>query len=224
MKSILGAIPYEFTEYWISKFPRLLSHSYHALEPCSKENSFLLYYPKSYVFTMSGYFHSENTDDFVPSEQPKLMRDTSKKYNKDSRNKYHGERRPSPHDLENVGSSPLYRNVGRPLHGIDNFNKTTNKKGSYNFHRNTDNVIYTQQLSPNQQQTLKRSASPIQRSASPISQPTPPQPESKYVEDADGFVLVKPKHNTANVRHRKSDATKTTTPNDDANFVWTLPK
>lgn len=235
MKSLLGVIPHEFTEYWISRFPRLLSHSYHALEACSKENSFLPYYPTTYVFSKPAYF-TEITEDFVPSEQPKLNRDSPKKYNKDNRynNKYHNDRRPSPHDIENVGPNPAYRNFNRPQPGFENFTKS-NKKGAYNFHRYGENVVGAQQqLSPNQPSVLRpgspiqRPDSPIQRSSSPVQQapspaPPPPPPESKYVEDADGFVLVKPKHNNANLRHRKSDASKAAT-NDDANIAWTLSK
>lgn len=216
MQSILGAIPIEFTEYWIHKFPRVLSHSYHALEACSKENSFLPYYPKTYVFSKPAYF-TESTEDFVPNDQAKIARDSPKKYNKDFRynNKYNGERRPSPHDIENIGPSPIYRNYGRPPLSFEKFAKPT-KKGSYNFHRNTDNTISAQDLPPNQPNQQLRPASPVQRSASPV-------PEKKYVEEPDGFILVKSKHNNANVRHRKPDATKAAT-NDHANIVWTMPK
>lgn len=53
---ILGSIPHNFTHYWINKFPRLLSHSYHALERCSHEPSFQYYYAQNGVFSKPEYF------------------------------------------------------------------------------------------------------------------------------------------------------------------------
>lgn len=52
----MGNIPHNFTHYWIGKFPRLLSHSYHALERCSHEPSFQHYYAHDVVFSKPEYF------------------------------------------------------------------------------------------------------------------------------------------------------------------------
>lgn len=119
MQSILGALPAEFTNYWIARFPRLLSHSYHSLERCSSEHSFLAYYPKSYTFSKPKYFEEE-TEDFVPTEQMKLSRDSPKKYFKYKLN-------------ENFGNGS-----GNMMRRFENFARPT-KKGSYNFHKNFSN-------------------------------------------------------------------------------------
>lgn len=222
MQSLLGSIPTEFTDYWISRFPRLLSHSYHALEACSKENSFLPYYSKSYIFAKPDYFY-EQTEDFVPTEMPKIVRDSPKKFNNRYNNKYNYERRPSPHDIENIGPNPNYRNFARPPPGFDNFAKP--KKGAYNFHRNSGSDVPNQPLQYSQAAAMQ----PGQSFAQQLQQQQPPAApspanEAKYVEDDDGFLMVKAKHN-GNVRNRKQDGpNKTTTNNDDSSIAWTLPK
>lgn len=53
----MGNIPHNFTNYWIGKFPRLLSHSYHALERCSHEPSFQHYYAHDGGFSKPEYFY-----------------------------------------------------------------------------------------------------------------------------------------------------------------------
>lgn len=63
IQQIMGNIPHNFTYYWIGKFPRLLSHSYHALERCSHEPSFQHYYAQDVVFSKPDYF-------YVPDESP----------------------------------------------------------------------------------------------------------------------------------------------------------
>ncbi|XP_040172580.1 serine/threonine-protein kinase/endoribonuclease IRE1 [Anopheles arabiensis] len=80
MQSALGTIPHQFTQYWISRFPRLLSHSYHALADCSREPIFRPYYNEDeetenasgavpslsngYKFTKPSYFKEENNDNY----------------------------------------------------------------------------------------------------------------------------------------------------------------
>lgn len=221
MQSMLGAIPTEFTDYWISRFPRMLSHSYHALELCSKENSFLPYYSKKYIFTKPSYFY-EYTEDFTPTNLPKIVRGgrgSPRKMDDRFNNKYNNDRRPSPHDIENIGPNPNLRNSWRAP--ATDFDKNT-KKGSYNFHRKVGDLMQTAQYGLQQPQ-LGTLQVPQQQSRQPSPSPSPTPPESKYVEDADGFVLVKPKHNNVNVRHRKSDGNKSTANHED-NIVWTLPK
>lgn len=56
IQQLMGNIPHNFTHYWIGKFPRLLSHSYHALERCSHEPSFQHYYAHDVVFSKPEYF------------------------------------------------------------------------------------------------------------------------------------------------------------------------
>lgn len=60
----MGSIPVDFTKYWIARFPHLLSHSYHAMEACSKENSFKRYYTPKYVFTKPDYLSDDTLDNF----------------------------------------------------------------------------------------------------------------------------------------------------------------
>lgn len=65
MQSILGSIPHEFTNYWISKFPHLISHAYHAFSICSNEPIFKSYYNSSYHFTRPDYFDAD--DELYPT-------------------------------------------------------------------------------------------------------------------------------------------------------------
>jgi serine/threonine-protein kinase/endoribonuclease IRE1 len=62
VQSALGSVPHEFTQYWINRFPNLLSHSYHAFEKCSAESIFKNYYNGSYRFTKPDYFYDEDND------------------------------------------------------------------------------------------------------------------------------------------------------------------
>ncbi|XP_058119548.1 serine/threonine-protein kinase/endoribonuclease ire-1 [Anopheles ziemanni] len=84
MQRSLGSIPHEFTHYWLSRFPRLLSHSYHALAECSREPIFRHYYTHDddehtgstsgaivpvvssggYKFTKPSYFTRDDNDNY----------------------------------------------------------------------------------------------------------------------------------------------------------------
>ena len=64
VQSALGSVPHEFTQYWINRFPHLLSHSYHSLERCSAEPIFRSYYSENYRFTKPAYFYDEDNDNF----------------------------------------------------------------------------------------------------------------------------------------------------------------
>merc|ERR1719186_1496016 len=50
IKNHFGEMPGDFTNYWTSRFPRLLLHSYTALQCCKYENTFSKYYDKDYDF------------------------------------------------------------------------------------------------------------------------------------------------------------------------------
>lgn len=58
MQQLLGSIPSDFTKYWLSRFPLLLSHSYHAFSMCAQEPIFSSYYKvnATYSFTRPDYF------------------------------------------------------------------------------------------------------------------------------------------------------------------------
>lgn len=58
MQELLGSIPNDFTKYWLSRFPLLLSHTYHAFSICAQEPIFSSYYKvlSTYCFTRPDYF------------------------------------------------------------------------------------------------------------------------------------------------------------------------
>lgn len=69
MQKILGSIPNDFVRYWITRFPHLLSHTYHAIESCSKENIFRRYYSIQFQFTKPDYMSDESLDNYALSSQ-----------------------------------------------------------------------------------------------------------------------------------------------------------
>lgn len=77
-QEILGHIPEEFTLYWVKKFPQLISHTFHAMSICSKENAFKSYYNKSYHFTMPNYFEDGSGDQWPLFDDPKPLQKQSK--------------------------------------------------------------------------------------------------------------------------------------------------
>ncbi|KRK02892.1 serine/threonine-protein kinase/endoribonuclease IRE1 [Drosophila yakuba] len=68
-QEMLGCIPHEFTNYWVDRFPQLISHAYHAFSICSNEAIFKPYYSAGYLFSRPWYF---DADDAL---FPMLMRD-----------------------------------------------------------------------------------------------------------------------------------------------------
>lgn len=63
----LGCIPNGFTNYWINKFPELISHAYHAFSICAEEPIFRHYYNADYHFSRPWYFDAD--DNLFPSLQ-----------------------------------------------------------------------------------------------------------------------------------------------------------
>lgn len=139
-----------FVKYWTSRFPRLLSHSYHALQSCSDEPIFSVYYPTNYAFSKPSYFY-EDTEDFKPFDTgPKLLKCTSspkRQYNNpDYRYKpmnypnFVMTRKPAQKPQNNGATNP-----------VDGTYVRTNKKGSYNFQRNwlSDRMNYTKDPNDN---------------------------------------------------------------------------
>jgi len=49
-KALYGEMPGEFAEYWTSRFPRLVMHSYKAMQCCKMEPNFEKYYYKDFDF------------------------------------------------------------------------------------------------------------------------------------------------------------------------------
>lgn len=123
--------------YWIDRFPRLLSHSYHALQSCCNEPIFSGYYPQNYAFCKPEYFYEE-TEDFKPFDGGQKTRD-----NRDSPKRYNPEYRYKPMNYPNFvmdrkPASKLQNNGSTNMADIGNYrsgNHNNTKKGSYNFHR-----------------------------------------------------------------------------------------
>lgn len=67
MQQLLGTLPNEFTRYWLSTFPMLLSHTYHAFSICAEEPIFSSYYRMSsiYSFTRPDYFNRPESNEAV---------------------------------------------------------------------------------------------------------------------------------------------------------------
>lgn len=59
-QKMLGCIPHEFTNYWVDRFPQLISHAYHAFSICSNEPIFKPYYSAGYLFTRPWYFDADD--------------------------------------------------------------------------------------------------------------------------------------------------------------------
>jgi serine/threonine-protein kinase/endoribonuclease IRE1 len=91
IQRLLGAIPIEFTRYWIVRFPRLLPHTYHAFSCCSTEVTFRRYYTPKFVFTKPDYLSDENYDNFELKELCENLRQlyckTPKKENRQQQGK-----------------------------------------------------------------------------------------------------------------------------------------
>ncbi|XP_064552906.1 serine/threonine-protein kinase/endoribonuclease IRE1 [Drosophila montana] len=68
-QELLGCIPHEFTNYWVERFPQLISHAYHAFSICSNEPIFKPYYSTGYHFSRPWYFDADD------AMFPMLMRD-----------------------------------------------------------------------------------------------------------------------------------------------------
>ncbi|XP_055641091.1 serine/threonine-protein kinase/endoribonuclease IRE1 [Toxorhynchites rutilus septentrionalis] len=65
VQRVLGSIPNDFTHYWIDRFPRLVSHTYHSLVDHSHEPIFRSYYDEvGYRFTKPAYFSEIGNDNF----------------------------------------------------------------------------------------------------------------------------------------------------------------
>lgn len=61
-------MPCDFTKYWINRFPHLISHSYHAMESCSRESIFRRYFNPHFVFTKPEYVNDDSCDNFELQE------------------------------------------------------------------------------------------------------------------------------------------------------------
>ncbi|XP_037946227.1 serine/threonine-protein kinase/endoribonuclease IRE1 [Teleopsis dalmanni] len=112
VQKLLGSIPHEFTQYWINKFPQLISHAYHAFRICSNEPIFKPYYNNDYYFTRPEYFEAD--DELFPS----LMLD------------------PKPLLKQNAGNGSPKRTPQRtPDNKQQQQQHIKNRRGVYNFRK-----------------------------------------------------------------------------------------
>lgn len=125
MQLILGAIPIDFTKYWIQRFPYLVSHSFHALEKHSHEAAYKDFYDTSFRYAKPEYFYCETDDCVWPDKLMKTLSDSPKRYSKDFRPR-NNDRRTSNEGVDGTTKQS------------DNAYKAGNKRGSYNFHKNGD--------------------------------------------------------------------------------------
>lgn len=65
----LGCIPEEFTEYWLSRFPHLLTHVWCAMQQFRTETTLKTYYHYDYAFPIE---ESEEMDNPVENEDPNV--------------------------------------------------------------------------------------------------------------------------------------------------------
>jgi len=65
-KLMYGKMPGEFSDYWTKRFPRLLPHSYNAMQCVKYENNFTKYYHKDYDYVP---LQEENTRDNQKQEK-----------------------------------------------------------------------------------------------------------------------------------------------------------
>lgn len=140
----LGALPHGFTRFWIDRFPRLMSHSYHALQSCAKEHVFNVYYATEYMFSKPNYFY-EITEDFRPFlDNSNKQRDSPKRYNNSNNKDYR------------------YKGMDYPNFASDRMRQS--KKGTYNFHRNYQPI---QRVLPGNDTEITRSSDDSTRSVEP---------------------------------------------------------
>lgn len=160
----LGALPHAFTRYWIDRFPRLISHSYHAFESCTNEHAFIGYYPVGYKFSKPDYFY-EITEDFKPFEGSKA-RDSPKRYK---------EIRYRPMDYPNfIMDRRPGSNANTDLNYYNNGRNSKNK-GAYNFHR----------ISTNLSANLKNIMNEITRSSDNARQASSDEPTGNSSSSSD---------------------------------------
>ncbi|XP_034663834.1 serine/threonine-protein kinase/endoribonuclease IRE1 [Drosophila subobscura] len=112
-QEMLGCIPHEFTNYWVDRFPQLISHAYHAFSICSNEPIFKPYYSAGYHFSRPWYF---DADDAL---FPLLMRD--------------------PKPLPKMGS-PKKTPPSTASQQLQLQQQLKLRKGSYNFRKASDEL------------------------------------------------------------------------------------
>lgn len=127
MQMILGAIPNDFTKYWIERFPHLVSHSFHALEKHSYEDVFKVYYDSSFRYAKPAYFHLDTDDCVWPDKFSKKLSNSPRRVFKEFQ----------PQNNERKMSQDTEAN-GCNKHKSDTVYRTGNKRGSYNFHKNAE--------------------------------------------------------------------------------------
>jgi Ribonuclease 2-5A len=115
----LGTPPSDFVKYWIHRFPYLISHTFHAMESCSKEASFRRYYCPTFTFAKPDYLFDEDLDNEELRDIYEVARGL---YNKSPKKE---NRQPSANGNFNKTVTPSKR-------GTYNFNSTNNQNQPIN--------------------------------------------------------------------------------------------
>lgn len=144
VQKLLGTLPAGFTNYWIDKFPHLLSHSYHVFERCKPEPSFKSYYSKNYSFTKPDYFDSDTSDnDYIPPDIKEIKKDKLKEKNmksmltKSKKGSYNFHRIDFTDDpsFETEDHVTSYVNNSPKNFRSKDYGPKYNRRAAYNFHR-----------------------------------------------------------------------------------------
>lgn len=144
MQCILGAIPIEFTKYWTQRFPYLVSHAFHALESCSRENLFKTYYSDAFTYSRPDYFY-QFAEEFSPCESVSKIHSPQRKYSKEMRQRL-VDRRPSQEGTPDTKNGSDFSRPSQP----------NNKRGSFNFYKSSDGKIVNESVAKENELNWRR--------------------------------------------------------------------
>jgi serine/threonine-protein kinase/endoribonuclease IRE1 len=139
-------MPCEFVRYWLNRFPHLLSHSYHAMEFCSREDALMRYYTPQFVFTKPDYLYDSLCDNFeLQAIYDKILSNKSPK----KENRQHNFVNNNGNGNYNSTNNKVDKNSQKPVkanRGAYNFNlnQPTNHKAEYNTFITRDDMVKRQ--------------------------------------------------------------------------------
>lgn len=64
----------DYCKFWLTKFPRLLTHAYHVMQSCSRESTFNRFYVRYYTFTKPSYLFDKSLDNHELVELQKRLK------------------------------------------------------------------------------------------------------------------------------------------------------
>ncbi|XP_058446373.1 serine/threonine-protein kinase/endoribonuclease IRE1 [Malaya genurostris] len=192
VQQALGTIPHDFTNYWISRFPHLLSHAYHVLAEHSHEAIFRPYYNDDveYQFTKPVYF------DELGNENYDLIRyyETAQK-------------------LKAAQSPKRKPGVQDSMDGVL-FKAQNNRRGAYNFNRNsTGNTSFITR----EQMTGAGGTNVVTAAKTTIEGVSYANVVAEKVDEADDFVTVVHSNN-----RRKGNSNSSVRRRESGKVTWNL--